>query len=167
MEAWRTFGTLLMVTPSVILFYCGPISKNLMRPTTKSGQSEIRRSQEVIYHVADMEAAPPEWKIDEVRLLASVSTVAAGSNTLVHGQTILQEKRAAEIYDEVGHSSLERLFPGFTEDSSEQATLSASQSDIRYKRARDIAHSLPGDDTRCSHSRPSTETTLGDPPCCC
>ena len=34
----------------------------------------------------------------------------------VHGHTILQEKRAAEIYDEVW-TALERLFPGFTEDS--------------------------------------------------
>ena len=37
-------------------------------------------------------------------------------------------KRAAEICDEVGQRSLERLFPGFTEDSLVQATLSAGQS---------------------------------------
>ena len=41
----------------------------------------------------------------------------------VHGHTILQEKRAAKIYDEVGQRSLERLFPAFTEDSTEQATV--------------------------------------------
>ena len=57
----------------------------------------------------------------------------------VHGHTILQERRAAEIYDEVGRRSLERLFPRFPEDSSEQATLGASQSGIEYKRARNIA----------------------------
>ena len=57
----------------------------------------------------------------------------------MHGHTILQEQRAAEIYDEVGQRSLERLFPGFTEDSMTQATLSAGQSGIGYKRARDIA----------------------------
>ena len=57
----------------------------------------------------------------------------------VHGHTILVEKRAAEIYDEVGQRSLERLFPEFTEDSSEQATLSAGQSGRGYKRVRDIA----------------------------
>ena len=56
-----------------------------------------------------------------------------------HGHTILQEQRAAEIYDEVGQRSLERLFPGFTEDSMEHATLSAGQSRIGYNRARDIA----------------------------
>ena len=42
----------------------------------------------------------------------------------VHGHTILLEKRAAEIYDEVGQRSLERLFTGFTEDSSEPAQAS-------------------------------------------
>ena len=56
-------------------------------------------------------------------LASVVSTTSSG----VHGHTILQEKRAAEIYDEVGQRSLERLFPGFTEDSSEQTTLSASR----------------------------------------
>ena len=57
----------------------------------------------------------------------------------VHGHTILQEQRAAEIYDEVGYRSLERLVLCFTEDSMEQATLSAGHSGIGYKRARDIA----------------------------
>ena len=57
----------------------------------------------------------------------------------VHGCTILQEQRAAEIFDEVGQRSLARLFPGFTEDSMTQATLSADPSGIGYKRARDIA----------------------------
>ena len=56
----------------------------------------------------------------------------------VHGHAILQEERAADIHDEVGQRRLERLFPGFTEESSEQAT-HAGQSGIGYKRARDIA----------------------------
>ena len=51
----------------------------------------------------------------------------------------LQEQRAADIYDEVGQRSLERLFPGFTEDSMTQATLSAGHAVIGCKRARDIA----------------------------
>ena len=57
----------------------------------------------------------------------------------VHGRTILHERKAATIFDEVGQRSLERLFPGFAEDSSEHATLSASQSGIGYRRARDVA----------------------------
>ena len=55
----------------------------------------------------------------------------------VQGHIILQEQRAAEIYDEVGQRSLERLFPGLTEDSMTQATLSAGQSGIGHKRVRD------------------------------
>ena len=39
----------------------------------------------------------------------------------VHGHTILQEKRAAVFYGEVGQRSFERLFQGFREDSSKQA----------------------------------------------
>ena len=34
---------------------------------------------EVIYHVNDLDAAPPEWKIGEVRSLAKTSPVTAGS----------------------------------------------------------------------------------------
>ena len=51
----------------------------------------------------------------------------------VHGHTILQEQRAAEIHDEVGQRSLERLFPGVTEDSTTQATLSVGQSELGSK----------------------------------
>ena len=56
-----------------------------------------------------------------------------------HGHTILEEQSAAEVYDEIGQRSLERLFQGLTEDSITQATLSAGQSGIGFKRARDIA----------------------------
>ena len=47
----------------------------------------------------------------------------------VHGHTLLQERRSAEIFDEVGLTSLERG----------QATLSAGHTGIGYKWARDIA----------------------------
>ena len=56
----------------------------------------------------------------------------------MHGHTLLQEKEAAKIF-EVGQRSLERLFPGLTEDGLEQATLGACQSGIGYKRARVVA----------------------------
>ena len=42
----------------------------------------------------------------------------------VHGHTVLQERQAAQIFDEIGQRSLKRL----SEDSFEQATLSAGQS---------------------------------------
>ena len=56
-------------------------------------------------------------------------------NLRAHDHTILQEQRAAEIYDVVGQRFLERLFPGFTEDSMTQATLSAGQSGIGHKKS--------------------------------
>ena len=48
----------------------------------KVGAERHPQKTEVIYCVDDFGAAPPEWKIDEVRKLATVSTVTAGSNTL-------------------------------------------------------------------------------------
>ena len=70
----------------------------------------------------------------EVALLRECLGVSRINHILrVHGHTILQEQRAAEIYDEVGQRSLERLFPSFTEDSMVQATLSAGQSGIGTK----------------------------------
>ena len=57
----------------------------------------------------------------------------------VHGHTILEEQSAAEVYDEIGQRSLQRLFQGLTEDSKTQAILSAGQSGIGFKRVRDIA----------------------------
>ena len=52
----------------------------------------------------------------------------------MRGHAILQEQRAAEIFDEVGQASLERLFPGFAKDSLTQATLSAGQSGNRVQK---------------------------------
>ena len=134
----------------------------------KIGAERNQQKTEVICHVADLDAAPLEWK------LASVSTAVHGNITLgvavgnacscvqdaqtefallreslgvsrinhilrVHGHTILHDGQAAAIFDEVGQRSLERLFPGFTEDSSTQAALSASQSGLGCKRSVDVA----------------------------
>ena len=46
------------------------------------GAERGRQKTEVIYCLPNLDAAPPEWKVDEMRLLASLSTAAAGSNTL-------------------------------------------------------------------------------------
>ena len=133
----------------------------------KVGAQRNPQKTEVIYYCKDLDAAPPEWNIDEVKKQASVSTATAGSITLgvavgpeqfiadqlhskadviramhekvqlcqdpqtefallreslgvsrinhilrVHGTTILQERRAAEAFDEIGQRSLERLFQG-------------------------------------------------------
>ena len=49
----------------------------------------------------------------------------------VHVHTILEEQSAAEVYDEIGKRSLERLFPGLTEDSMTQETpVQASQEKV-------------------------------------
>ena len=74
----------------------------------------------------------------------------------VHGHTILQEKRAAEI-----NRSFERLFLGLTEDSSGQATISAGQPCTLWStHCSQTAHL--GDDSRCSHGWFSPATTFGD-----
>ena len=168
---------------------CCPSCKRSRLPTLGLGQNENLPKTEGIYYVPDLDAAPPEWGIIEVRPLVSVTTAARGSIAVgprqyvadqllakadvtwamhervqlyqdpqteftllreclgvnrinhilrAHGYTSLQEKEATKIF-EVGHRSLERLFPGFTEDGFEQATLSASQSGTGYKRTRDVA----------------------------
>ena len=142
---------------------------------------------EVIFYVNDLEAAPPEWRVGDVRSLAKTSAVTDGSirsrcwvSAVHHGpapeqgrchpsnartrrsspserlsgrqpyqphpagsrphNTILEEQRAAEVYDEIGQRSVERLFPGLIEDSMTQATLSAGQSGIGYKERQTLLH---------------------------
>ena len=72
------------------------------------------------------------------RICSSVRAQASAESTTssdrVHGHTILHDGQAATIFDEVGLRSVERLSPGFTEDSS-----GACQSGIGYKRSVDVA----------------------------
>ena len=101
LEVWQTSGTLLTVTCSAIRSWCRPIFVNLMMPTTKFGAERNHQKTEVINHIADLDAAPLERRIDEVKLHATVSTVAAGSTTLgvavgapaVHGRPALSQRR--------------------------------------------------------------------------
>ena len=46
------------------------------------GAERNPENTEVIYYVAALDTAPPEWKIDDVKKMAAASTVAAGSVTL-------------------------------------------------------------------------------------
>ena len=149
---------------------------------------------EVIFYVNDLDAAPPEWRIGDVRSMAKTFAVTDGSITLgvavgsrqfiadelvsnadviramhkrvqlcqdpqtefsllrgclgvsrinqilrFHGHTILEEQSAAAVFDEIGQRSLEQLFPGLAEDSMTQKKNSDGQSEIGFKRARDIA----------------------------
>ena len=143
-----------------------------------TGVERNQQKTEVTYNVADLDAAPPGWKINHGnftlgiavgprrcltdQLLAEADIIWALHERLqvchdpqtqcalfreslgvsrinhilrVHGHTILKTS------DEVGQRSLERLFPGFIEDSSEQAAISARQSGIGYKRSVDVASS--------------------------
>ena len=189
-NTWFMDGGDIVCHPVLVPFYLHEFD----HANNEVGAERNPQKTEVIYYVEDLNAAPAEWKLDDVRKLATVSTVTAGSTALgvavgprqfiadqlsakaddiramhervqlcqflqtesallreslgvsrinhslrVHGHKILQEKRAAAIYDEIGQRSLEKLFPGFTEDTLEQATSSAGQSGIGYRRARDIA----------------------------
>ena len=66
---------------------CHPVlvSSNLHEiddANAKVGAAQNPQKTEVIYYVGDLGAALPEWKVYDVRKLATVSTVAAGSTTL-------------------------------------------------------------------------------------
>ena len=92
----------------------------------------IRAMHERVQHCQDPQT--------ELALLRGSLEVSRINHILrVHGHTILEEQSAAAVFDEIGQRSLERLFPGFTEDSMTQATLSGGQSGIGYKKARDTA----------------------------
>ena len=52
------------------------------QPTFKLEQNEpLTPEEEVIQYVADLDTAPLDWKISDVRLLASVSTAVHGNVT--------------------------------------------------------------------------------------
>ena len=182
--AWRINGTGMddgdiMCHPVLVL----PFRQDF--DNARVGAERNPPKTEAIHHVNDLDAAPLEWKICDVRSLAKTLRsyrsitlgVAVGPQFItdqllskadviralpgsadgirplreslsvsrinhilrVHGHTILEEQRAAAVYDEIGQRLLERLFPGLTEDSMTQATLSAGQSGIGFKRAPDIA----------------------------
>ena len=106
---------------------------------------------------------------------SSVSTASCGFTAT----KILEEQRAAAVYDEIGQRSLERLFPGLTEDSMTQATLSGGQSRIgslllhtcepslspkRASRQRSEARSGQAFSQRRSWRRPSPRSSRQPPP---
>ena len=91
----------------------------------------------------------------------------------VHGHTILQEKRAAEIYDEVGQRSFERLFTGIyggqfmvASHTQRRPLRNRVQGRARHRGSGTpgSTHSSqtadPGNNTGRSPGLPSTETTL-------
>ena len=73
--------------------------------------------------------------------------------------TILDEESAAKTLNELGMGSLERLFPGFKEDSSQQATLSAGQPGTGCKRSLDVARPGALERGYCIAARPWRRTS--------
>ena len=141
-EAWQSNGTLTTATFSVTQHRYCLTHRRSTQPTLELERSEIHRKQKSNI-ICRIWSGPPAWKVDEVR-----STVATGSNKLgvavgprqfIEDQPLAKADVIRAMHERVGQRSLERLFPGRTENSTEQATLSAGQSGIGYKRARDIA----------------------------
>ena len=185
-EDWRTNAVWMTVISCVTQSWCYHFFG-----TSRVGAGRNPLKKEAICCVNDLDAAPLEWEIGDVRSLAETSAVTAGSITLgvavgsrqfitdqlqskadvvramhervwlcqdsqtefalpreslgasrvnhilrVHGH----KQRAAVVYDEIGQRSLERLFPGLTEDSTTQATLTAGQSGIGFKETSPLLH---------------------------
>jgi hypothetical protein len=57
----------------------------------------------------------------------------------VHGHHLADSGGATAAFDDVGRATLERLFPGLSPEGFEQATLSAKESGIGWRLARDVA----------------------------
>ena len=129
--------------PSGEIATCGAWPKLLQSPTAASrsesllGFGSLSRTDAIrTTHERVQLCQDPQTEFALLRDSLGVSRV--NHILRVHGHKILEEQSAA-VYDEIGQRSLERLFPGLTEDSMTQATLSASQLRIGFKRARDIA----------------------------
>ena len=116
-----------------------------------------------------------------LRFFAKASALAASttSSGCMAAQSC-KKKRAAEIYDEVGQRSLERLFLAFTEDSFGASNTQCWPTWDRTQREREtlrVQHSLGAliaaeprilamiQDAVTAGLLP--QTTLGDSPCCC
>ena len=74
----------------------------------------------------------------------------------VHGHEIFNEEEAPQSFDEFGQRSLDRLFPGFTEDSAEQAALSAASTPWRPRCSQTAG-------TRHDSRRSNSQWRLRDP----
>jgi hypothetical protein len=57
----------------------------------------------------------------------------------VHGHTLVEQGGAAGAFDDVGRTTLERLFPGVTDEGHVQATLDDKQAGFGWRQALDVA----------------------------
>ena len=139
-EAWQTNGIWMMATSYVTQHWYCPTYKRSTPLTLKWGQNETKRKQKssttsqtwtqlllsgksttfdislcttaVHENVTLGLAVGPRQCVTD-QLLAKAEVIGA-----MH-ERILHDGQAATVFDEVGRRSLERLFPGFSEDSSQ------------------------------------------------
>ena len=95
-KAWQTSGTLTMVTSCVTQCWCFPICKRFDIANAKIGAERNHQKAEVKDYLSGPDTASPNWKITEVRPLASVDTEfrrgvtrsRSGTSPLCHRSTL-------------------------------------------------------------------------------
>ena len=158
-EAWQSSGASMMVTSCVTqCWYCPAEAKpteNKKSSARNSPFGQCRHKSPWKYHtrsrsgprrcITDRLLAKADviWAMHERERLCHLLRETQGDSRInhilrAHGHIIQREEEAAKIF-EVGTRSLERLFPGFTVHSSDQAALSAGESAVGYKRFVDVA----------------------------
>ena len=78
-QTWQTSGTWTTSTSCATQFLVLPFQQDVDVANARVGAERNPLKTEVIYYV---NAAPPEWKTDEVRSMAKISAVTSGSITL-------------------------------------------------------------------------------------
>ena len=79
-KAWRINGTWTTVTSRVSQVL--PFLQDFDVANARVGVERNPLKTEVIYYVNDLDAAPPEWRVGDVRSMAETSAVTEGSITL-------------------------------------------------------------------------------------
>ena len=67
------------IQPWCCSFFCWSLTSPNVRELVRSGTTQ---KTQVIYHVNDLDSAPPEWKVPDVQNLAKALAVTDGSVTL-------------------------------------------------------------------------------------
>ena len=70
------------MTSCAIQPWCCSFCWSLTSPTSELVRSGTPQKTEVIYHVNDLDSAPPEWRVQDVQNLAKAIAVTDGSVTL-------------------------------------------------------------------------------------
>ena len=84
MVAWRVNGTWTTVTSCATQSWCCPFCMTSTLPMPESERSTTKT--EVIYHVNDLDATPPEWKTGDVPAVTRTLQYAADIASSRNGQ---------------------------------------------------------------------------------